>query len=157
MTMITEGKKSTKRMKYVFDGYTHKSVEEFYKFIEPLGIPNFLLILTANKKYLKERHCKKNELEDFPAEQEEALDKGVTDATNAVDTMRHNLSNYGARCEVIYFPTDSSFETSETNLVRKFSPQVILLNHEKRLGVDTTCANLAIKFNMIYISAYQII
>ena len=68
--------------------------------------------------------------------------------------MRHNLSNYGSRVDVIHFNTDSSFETSEQNLVRKFSPQVILLNHEKRLGVDTTCANLAIKFNMIYISAY---
>lgn len=32
-----------------------------------------------------------------------------------------------------------------------------MINHEKRLGIDTTCANLAIKFNMLYISAYQII
>ena len=31
------------------------------------------------------------------------------------------------------------------------------MNHEKRLGIDTTCANLAIKYNMIYISSYQII
>jgi len=29
------------------------------------------------------------------------------------------------------------------------------VNHEKRLGVDTTCSNLAIKFGMIYISVYQ--
>jgi hypothetical protein len=34
---------------------------------------------------------------------------------------------------------------------------VIIVNHEKRLGIDTTCANLAIKYNMIYISTYQII
>jgi hypothetical protein len=34
---------------------------------------------------------------------------------------------------------------------------VILVNHEKRLAVDTPCANLAIKYNMIYISAYQVI
>ena len=38
-----------------------------------------------------------------------------------------------------------------------FAPRVILVNHEKRLGVDTTCSNLAIKYNMLYISAYQII
>ena len=37
------------------------------------------------------------------------------------------------------------------------SPKVVLVNHEKKLGVDTTCANLAIKYNMIYISAYQVI
>ena len=30
-----------------------------------------------------------------------------------------------------------------------------MINHEKRLGIDTTCANLAIKYNMIYISVYQ--
>jgi len=33
-------------------------------------------------------------------------------------------------------------------------PRVILVNHEKRLSVDTTCANLAIKYNMLYLSAY---
>jgi len=36
-------------------------------------------------------------------------------------------------------------------------PRVILLNHEKRLSVDTTCANLGIKYNMLYISVYQLI
>jgi len=36
-------------------------------------------------------------------------------------------------------------------------PRVILVNHEKRLSVDTTCANLGIKYNMLYISVYQLI
>jgi hypothetical protein len=34
---------------------------------------------------------------------------------------------------------------------------VIIINHEKRLGIDTTCSNLAIKYQLIYISAYQLI
>ena len=85
------------------------------------------------------------------------MDKQITDASDSVEAMRHFLNTFGHRCEVIFFNTDASFETTEQNLIRQFSPQVILLNHEKRLGVDTTCANLAIKFNMIYISAYQII
>lgn len=38
-----------------------------------------------------------------------------------------------------------------------FEPKVILLNHEKRLSVDTTCANIAIKYNFLYISVYQLI
>jgi hypothetical protein len=38
-----------------------------------------------------------------------------------------------------------------------FAAKVILVNHEKRLTVDTTCANLAIKYNLIYISVYQLI
>ena len=31
------------------------------------------------------------------------------------------------------------------------------MNHEKLLGVDTTCANLAIKYSMVYLSVYQVI
>lgn len=38
-----------------------------------------------------------------------------------------------------------------------FVPKVILVNHEKRLTVDTACANLAIKYNFLYISVYQLI
>lgn len=38
-----------------------------------------------------------------------------------------------------------------------FSPQIVIVNHEKRLNIDTVCANLAIKYNMLYISAYQVI
>ena len=36
-------------------------------------------------------------------------------------------------------------------------PKVILVNHEKRLSVDTTCANLSIKYNFLYLSVYQVI
>ena len=39
-------------------------------------------------------------------------------------------------------------------LKKVFAPKVILVNHEKRLNVDTTCANLAIKYNLIYVSVY---
>jgi hypothetical protein len=33
----------------------------------------------------------------------------------------------------------------------------LIVNHEKRLGIDTTCSNLAIKYQLVYISAYQLI
>ena len=51
----------------------------------------------------------------------------------------------------------TSEETQAQALKRLLKPRVILVNHEKRLGVDTTCANLAIKYNMVYLSAYQVI
>lgn len=157
MAMIGEGRSSTKRMKYIFDGWTHADVDKFNAFVQPLGVPAFLLCLETSKKYLKDRYCKKNELDEFPAEQEEVLDQQTAAASDVKEAMRHHLAGAGPRCEVIDFNTDASFETTQKALVQKFSPQVILLNHEKRLGVDTTCANLAIKFNMIYISVYQII
>lgn len=53
--------------------------------------------------------------------------------------------------------TDCSFETTLKSLKGLFSAKVILLNHEKRLTVDTTCSNIAIKYNMLYISVYQTI
>lgn len=34
---------------------------------------------------------------------------------------------------------------------------MILVNHEKRIDVDTACSNLAIKYNMLYMSVYQLI
>lgn len=53
--------------------------------------------------------------------------------------------------------TGTSLELTKSVLKSHFAPKVVLVNHEKRLGVDTTCANLAIKFSMIYLSVYQII
>jgi len=39
----------------------------------------------------------------------------------------------------------------------KFAVKLILVNHEKKIPVDTVCANLALKYNMLYISVYQLI
>lgn len=53
--------------------------------------------------------------------------------------------------------TDGSLETTLSNLRNNFSAKVIIVNHEKRLDVDTNCSNLAIKYNMLYLSVYQCI
>ena len=42
-------------------------------------------------------------------------------------------------------------------LRKKFSARVILVNHAPGLKVDVPCSNLSIKYNMLYISAYQLI
>lgn len=60
-------------------------------------------------------------------------------------------------------PSQLSIKTDGTEGIRMqlrvhFSPmRVIVVNHEKRLDVDTVCSNLAIKYNLIYISVYQLI
>ena len=38
-----------------------------------------------------------------------------------------------------------------------FCAKIILVNHESRLPVDTACANLAIKYGMLYLSVHQLI
>lgn len=59
------------------------------------------------------------------------------------------------RC--ISLTTEGSNETVLENLKGHFAAKIILVNHEKRLDVDTTCSNLAIKYNMLYLSVYQLI
>jgi len=50
-----------------------------------------------------------------------------------------------------------SIESLSKELNNNFSAKVVLVNHEKTILIDNTCANIAIKYNMLYISAYQII
>ena len=42
-------------------------------------------------------------------------------------------------------------------LGKDFSVKVLLVVHEKRIEVDTACSNLAIKYNLLYLSVYQLI
>lgn len=53
--------------------------------------------------------------------------------------------------------TDIDVEASYVEVRRVFAPQIVFINHEKRLHVDTVCSNLAIKYNLIYISVYQLL
>ena len=61
------------------------------------------------------------------------------------------------RVQKIVFQTGVSKETLISDIKAQFSAKVILVNHEKRIDVDTACSNLAIKYNMLYLSVYQLI
>mmetsp|Transcript_3945 Transcript_3945/g.5950 ORF Transcript_3945/g.5950 Transcript_3945/m.5950 type:complete len:385 (-) Transcript_3945:810-1964(-) len=140
--------------KFVFDSFPHKEFAEFQGLIDQFGSPDFFLFLTTEEKAVKERWMKKNESEDFPEEQNEAIQ---VDSKFNKERRNQIVSAYEltpGRVNLMYMSTDTSLETTQKELFSKFSPKVILVNHEKRLGVDTTSANLAIKYNMIYISAY---
>ena len=53
--------------------------------------------------------------------------------------------------------TDTTVETMRQGLRALYGFKVIIVNHEKRLPVDTACSNLAIKHRMLYLSVYQLI
>ena len=53
--------------------------------------------------------------------------------------------------------TACSKESMTQNVRSRFSAKVIIVNHEKRIDVDTACSNLAIKYNLLYMSVYQLI
>lgn len=61
------------------------------------------------------------------------------------------------RVKLIELDTGCSKESLTEEIRSKFCAKVILVNHEKRIEVDTACSNLAIKFNMLYMSVYQLI
>lgn len=61
------------------------------------------------------------------------------------------------RVRILNLKTDGSLETCTKELNNRFSAKVVLVNHVKSLPVDTPCANIAIKYNMVYISAYQVL
>lgn len=59
--------------------------------------------------------------------------------------------------EALEIDTGCSKESMSKNVRSHFSAKVIIVNHEKRIDVDIACSNLAIKYNMLYMSVYQII
>jgi len=120
-------------------------------------LPDFLLFITAEEKTIKERYAKKNELDDFPEDQLESLVEDSKFNKKLRADLAQHFEPHQARVNIMQLATDSSIETTSKELNNKFSPKVILVNHEKALAVDTTCANIAIKYNMVYISAYQVI
>lgn len=69
---ITAARGVGKRVKFLFDGYTHADVDKFLEFASQFGYPAFVLNLTATDKQLKKRWSSKNEDADFPEEGDQA-------------------------------------------------------------------------------------
>jgi hypothetical protein len=70
----------------------------------------------------------------------------------------HDAIEGGLVRHVTSLRTDATSDQTQVNILKgMLKPRVILVNHEKRLSVDTTCANLGIKYNMLYLSVYQLI
>lgn len=75
-------KATKKNARFIFDDYTHKHEDEFLAFVERIGVPDFILFLTASEDAIKARFLKKNELEEFPEDKLQEL-KEDSDANKA--------------------------------------------------------------------------
>jgi len=75
-------KATKKNARFIFDDYTHKNEDEFLAFVERIGVPDFILFLTASEDAIKARFLKKNELEEFPEDKLQEL-KDDSDANKA--------------------------------------------------------------------------
>jgi len=104
---------------------------------------------------------KKLETEELSEEQKEGFNKewstSETKSNDYLGLLESQIES--GRVKVINtLRTDAASEEYQVGILKALlKPRVILVNHEKRLSVDTTCANMGIKYNMLYISVYQII
>jgi hypothetical protein len=156
---IDDAKKNGGRSKFVFKDFKHETEDQFIKFVDQFGIPDFSLFMTCEERSIKERWMKKNDSEDVP---EEEMDRIKSES--AANAIRRNklceiFNAFGDRSNIIHIDTSKvgSVESLSKELNNNFSAKVVLVNHEKSIPIDNVCSNVAIKYNMLYISAYQVI
>lgn len=150
---ITDMIRADPKARYVFDDYTHKDDDDFIAFVSKFGQPDYLLFLTSEKDTIKQRYMKKEGKEEFGDEDLELLKTNQSDVkakkqklqTKFEETALHIQENDKGVAELLH------------SISTKFAVKLILVNHEKKIPVDTVCANLALKYNMLYISVYQLI
>jgi len=143
------------RWTYIFDGFTHKTATEFLNFAQnQFGNCKMFVNCDCSNAAVTERYKKKNEIDGDLGEEQAAE---LADAAKAADAQLAEIKAACPDADCRNVKTDVSLESLASNLAKCFKAKVLLVNHEKRLSVDAQCANLATKFNMLYISVYQLI
>jgi hypothetical protein len=97
----------------------------------------------------------KNEIEgEIP---EEAMQNIKENDANFKAAKQDIEKHFGENFNFVTIPSDAKIEEVNNDIKAKFAPKIVLVNHEKGLAVDTVCSNLALKYNMLYLSVYQLI
>lgn len=142
--------------KFVFDTLPGTEPAQFDAIIDHMGIPDYIMVLDCDVEIRKKRHLVKIEAEEWTDEHEEEV-KGLPD--NTAQLVEYSKTKFDGispdRFRLLEF--NLSEDSMKKQINDELSPKVILIGHDKRLASDTTCANLAIKYNLIYISVYQLI
>jgi predicted nucleic acid-binding Zn-ribbon protein len=149
----------------------HEEVGQFVDFIKELGPPDFLINCWIEDKSAEEKSADekkvetaiekrwkaKNEVEEVPEDMQEEFKKQEADAKVIKTGLEGAYQDMGSRVNIVQLNCSGSLELTVKELSNVFMPKIVLINHEKDLKVDTPCANLSIKYNMLYISVYQAI
>ena len=152
---IAHDRANSHKYTYLFDRWMHKSASEFLNFAHRnFGLPTFILNTICDKKTAEERFKKKNETEEINEEAAAEIEESAKRAERQRVEIETALGTHKSKVRIISLNTNDSLETTCNNVKSLFSAKVIIVNHEKRLQVDTCCSNLAIKYNMLYLSVY---
>jgi hypothetical protein len=146
---------------YLFDGLYHETVEASMAFLTgAFGAPTQLITTTAIQSEIVRRFKIAKEMGDADElgeeDQQELKDRAAA-ATKEAESMSAALAQFGDRVKEISLDTGVSKETLTNELRSQFCVKVIIVNHDKKLNVDVVCSNLSIKYNMLYLSVYQLI
>lgn len=140
---------------FIFDSWLHKSCEEFLKWAcHCFGVPSFAVHCNCDRKHAEERFKKANETEEINEDQVAELEESNRKAEKNNSDIQNMFGGIKDKVRLISLSTEGSNEAIHDNLKSNFAAKIILINHEKRLQVDTQCSNLAIKYNMLYVSVY---
>ena len=159
LAIISADKNSGEKFFYIIDGQHHENVPAAADFLfKNMGAPTYIISCNANEKIIQDRYKEKNEIGDELGEEDvAALKEKATQAENDASAYRQCWSECILRIKELNFDTACSKESMTADVRSRFSARVILVNHEKRIEVDTACSNLAIKYNLLYLSVYQLI
>lgn len=159
LKMVSTDKDNGNKFFYIFDGQYHESVDANANFLlSNLGAPSYMITCQADKADIESRFKEKNEIaDDLPEEEKNNLNEKRQQAEEDIERYRSCWGEVINRIKQIKLDTGCTKETLVAEIRSQFSCKVILVNHEKRIHVDTACSNLAIKFNMLYMSVYQLI
>jgi len=144
---------------YIFDGIFHKEPKDFFAWLEEsIGLAKFWLPLQCKTVAIEERYKAKEEGNEVTEELQEEFAEQLKESEEQSRKVRDIVEETFGKVEIIGdVESDVSLETTVARLRTQFCAKVVIVNHEKRLAVDTSCCNLAIKYNMLYLSVYQLI
>ena len=159
LAIVNADKTAGNKFFYIVDGQHHKSVDASATFLQSnLGNPTCIIQCNAPLEEIINRYKEKNEIaEDLGEEDVNTLKEKATAAAEDAARLKACWADFIDRVKMIDLETGVSKESLAVSVRSKFSAKVILVNHEKRIEVDTACSNLAIKYNLLYLSVYQLI
>lgn len=144
------------KVKFVFDTFPGTEGEHFDQLLDFMGTPDYVMVLDCDIEVRKKRFLAKVEAEEWTPEYDEETNNLPNNTQQLVEHVYQKYESVSPdRFRVLEFNLSTGSMQKQIN--DELSPKVILVSHDKRLASDTTCANLAIKYNLIYISVYQLI
>jgi len=159
LEIVSNDRTADRKFTYIFADWVHKSAMDFLNAMnQEFGLPTFAIECDCDIKVTHDRFKKKNDIEgDMPEEAVAELAEATTKSETTINDIAYFFEQMSIKHKLLKVNTDGALETTINSLRSLFSAKILVVNHENRLEVDTNCSNLAIKYNLFYLSVQQCI